>query len=173
MKTQRSETGKQHDATAVTGTEATPVIYVGTALEDSSDTVPVKQRGKPVGEHTHVTPVIYTGTASVAGTVAAKAEHMGSEPAANTEVSSNQQEAAGAVMEKIARVQQARRKKFYVRETQITLSHGSGGKATHNLIEGVFGPAFANPMLDQMDDAATFAVSQAEARLAFTTILMW
>lgn len=62
------------------------------------------------------------------------------------------------VLEKIERARQARRSKFYLREEHITLSHGSGGKASHNLIEGVFAPAFANPLLDRMDDAAVFAV---------------
>src|SRR5215218_6506225 len=85
------------------------------------------------------------------------------------------------VLEKIERVRQHRRHKFYLRDERITLSHGSGGKATHNLIEGVFAPAFSNPLLDRMDDAATFSLSDlagdqrtselsaAMPRLAFTT----
>ncbi|MBA3947278.1 MAG: hydrogenase expression/formation protein HypE [Herpetosiphonaceae bacterium] len=75
----------------------------------------------------------------------------------------------GEVLSKIERVRQTRRHKFYLRDEHITLSHGSGGKATHNLIEGVFGPAFSNPLLDRMDDAASFTVAGTEARLAFTT----
>jgi len=63
------------------------------------------------------------------------------------------------VLEKIERVRQHRRHKFYLRDERITLSHGSGGKATHNLIEGVFAPAFANPLLDRMDDSATFSIA--------------
>ncbi len=78
---------------------------------------------------------------------------------------------------KIERARQARRHKFYLRDERITLSHGSGGKATHNLIEGVFAPAFSNPMLDRMDDTASFTVTAAGERdtdlagvsLAFTT----
>lgn len=73
------------------------------------------------------------------------------------------------VLAKIERVRQHRRHKFYLRDERITLSHGSGGKATHNLIEGVFAPAFANPLLDQMDDSATFAFDESTARIAFTT----
>src|SRR5918911_5507681 len=73
------------------------------------------------------------------------------------------------VLGKIERVRQHRRRKFYLRDEHITLSHGSGGKATHNLIEGVFAPAFSNPLLDRMDDAATFTVDGSDARLAFTT----
>lgn len=76
-------------------------------------------------------------------------------------------------LDKIERVRQTRRQKFHLRDERITLSHGSGGKATHNLIEGVFAPAFSNPMLDRMDDAALFSVSdethQTAQRLAFTT----
>lgn len=73
------------------------------------------------------------------------------------------------VLEKMERVRQARRNKFYLRDAHITLSHGSGGKATHNLIEGVFGPAFSNPLLDRMDDAAIFTLGGPTSRLAFTT----
>lgn len=73
------------------------------------------------------------------------------------------------VLQKIERVRQARRHKFYLRDEHITLSHGSGGKATHNLIEGVFAPAFSNPLLDRMDDAATFAVGDTGHALAVTT----
>ena len=73
------------------------------------------------------------------------------------------------VLEKIERVRQARRHKFYLRDERITLSHGSGGKATHNLIEGVFAPAFSNPLLDRMDDAATFPIGKSDQQIAFTT----
>src|SRR5579884_1086150 len=73
------------------------------------------------------------------------------------------------VLKKIERTRQARRHKFYLRDEKITLSHGSGGKATHNLIEGVFAPAFSNPLLDAMDDAATFGLNGTGQRLAFTT----
>ena len=73
------------------------------------------------------------------------------------------------VLDKIERVRQVRKNKFYLRDEHVTLSHGSGGKATHNLIEGIFAPAFANPLLAPMDDAATFAVNDTGQRLAFTT----
>jgi hydrogenase expression/formation protein HypE len=73
------------------------------------------------------------------------------------------------VLKKIERTRQARRHKFYLRDEKITLSHGSGGKATHNLIEGVFAPAFSNPLLDPMDDAAIFRIDGTGHRLAFTT----
>src|SRR5262245_34762823 len=78
-------------------------------------------------------------------------------------------ERIGDVLKKIERARQARRHKFYLRDDKITLSHGSGGKSTHNLIEGVFAPAFSNPLLDTMDDAATFGLNGTGQRLAFTT----
>ena len=49
----------------------------------------------------------------------------------------------------------------------IVLGHGSGGKLTSELIEKVFLPAFANPLLDKLDDQAVFQING--ARLAFTT----
>lgn len=76
---------------------------------------------------------------------------------------------ASNVLEKIERVRQARRNKFYLRDEHVTLSHGSGGKATHNLIEGIFAPAFSNPLLDRMDDAAVFTPADGQQQMAFTT----
>src|SRR5256885_11452970 len=73
------------------------------------------------------------------------------------------------VLKKIERTRQARRHKFYLRDEKISLSHGSGGKASDSLIEGVFAPAFSNPLLDSMDDAATFSINGTGQRLAFTT----
>jgi hydrogenase expression/formation protein HypE len=49
----------------------------------------------------------------------------------------------------------------------IVLGHGSGGKLSAELIERVFLPAFANPILERRDDQAVLEVSG--ARLAFTT----
>ncbi len=51
--------------------------------------------------------------------------------------------------------------------THIDMSHGAGGKATHNLIEGLLVPAFSNPALDQLSDAAVLTLG--ETRLALTT----
>jgi hydrogenase expression/formation protein HypE len=50
---------------------------------------------------------------------------------------------------------------------KIVLGHGSGGKLTAELIDKVFLPAFANPILDKLDDQAVFQING--ARLAFTT----
>jgi hydrogenase expression/formation protein HypE len=65
------------------------------------------------------------------------------------------------------RIDKARRRRAKVREERITLSHGSGGKATHTLIEAIFLDAFRNPLLEPLEDAADFTV--AGARMALTT----
>jgi hydrogenase expression/formation protein HypE len=67
----------------------------------------------------------------------------------------------------LERIDRARRRRAKVREERITLSHGSGGKATQTLIEAVFLDAFTNPLLAPLEDAASFTVDG--ARLALTT----
>ncbi len=42
---------------------------------------------------------------------------------------------------------------------RILLSHGSGGKRTHELIQEVFLPYFHNPLLEPLDDGAVFRAS--------------
>jgi hydrogenase expression/formation protein HypE len=49
---------------------------------------------------------------------------------------------------------------------KILLSHGSGGKLAHELVEKYFVRVFDNPLLARLDDSAVFTVS---GRLAFTT----
>lgn len=49
---------------------------------------------------------------------------------------------------------------------KITLAHGSGGRATADLIESVFAGRFSNPELDKMEDCAVVGGS---GRLAVTT----
>ena len=56
-----------------------------------------------------------------------------------------------------------------MRDAHITLSHGSGGKSSHALIESLILPAFRNPLLDGDADAAVFASGQGTGRLAMTT----
>ena len=51
---------------------------------------------------------------------------------------------------------------------EIQMAHGGGGRLTQELIERVFGPAFANPALDARHDGAVVEVIPG-ARLAFTT----
>ncbi|MEO8715537.1 MAG: hydrogenase expression/formation protein HypE, partial [Acetobacteraceae bacterium] len=59
-----------------------------------------------------------------------------------------------------------------VRDQNINMSHGSGGKAMRALIEDVFLGAFGNPLLDRLEDQAIVPLAdlaQHGDRLAFTT----
>ena len=67
----------------------------------------------------------------------------------------------------LERIERARRRRPKVKEERITLAHGSGGKATHTLVEAVFLDAFRNPLLEPLEDAATLQTGG--VRLAFTT----
>lgn len=49
----------------------------------------------------------------------------------------------------------------------IQLSHGGGGRMTHQLISSVFYPAFSNPLLNEQHDGAVFECDGAQ--LAYTT----
>ena len=55
-----------------------------------------------------------------------------------------------------------------LRDTHITLSHGSGGKSSHALIDSVILPAFSNVLLDGGADAALLA-GRGTRRIAMTT----
>jgi hydrogenase expression/formation protein HypE len=77
------------------------------------------------------------------------------------------------------RVERARRRKHKFRETQITLAHGSGGRAMHELIEGLFLEYLRNPLLEKLEDQAVFELDtqplslngngNSRIRMAFTT----
>ena len=64
-------------------------------------------------------------------------------------------------------IETARAKKQKFRDTQITMAHGAGGKATQGLIEGLLVPAFANATLEAMADAGT--VDVLGGQIAMTT----
>jgi len=49
----------------------------------------------------------------------------------------------------------------------VLMAHGGGGKLMQQLLDGVFGKAFSNPILDARHDAAQFSVPS--VRLAMTT----
>ncbi|MDP2711907.1 MAG: hydrogenase expression/formation protein HypE [Solirubrobacteraceae bacterium] len=55
-------------------------------------------------------------------------------------------------------IETARAKRQKFRDTQITMAHGAGGKATASLIEGLLVPAFANATLEALADAGTVPV---------------
>ena len=60
-----------------------------------------------------------------------------------------------------------RRPRRKVLDERITLSHGAGGKACHDLVEGIFLREFSQPLLEPLGDAAL--VGTGKDRLAFTT----
>lgn len=78
------------------------------------------------------------------------------------------------------RVERARRRKHKFTDTHVTLAHGSGGRAMHELIEGLILDYFRNPLLERLEDQAVFDIAangsankaangDATARLAYTT----
>jgi hydrogenase expression/formation protein HypE len=64
-------------------------------------------------------------------------------------------------------LEQNRRRPPKFTAPRIDMSHGAGGKATHKLIEGLLLPAFDNPALAPLGDAAT--ISFGDSRIALTT----
>jgi hydrogenase expression/formation protein HypE len=69
------------------------------------------------------------------------------------------------------RVERARRRKHKFRDEQITLAHGSGGRAMRELVEGLFLEYLRNPLLEALEDQAVFELGNGSkpSRLAFTT----
>ncbi len=65
-----------------------------------------------------------------------------------------------------------RRRSGKLRDSRITLSHGSGGKAMRDLIDDVFVNSFDNPALAPLEDQARFALNELTScgdRLVFST----
>ena len=56
-----------------------------------------------------------------------------------------------------------------LRDTQVTLAHGGGGRAMHDLIEAVFVSAFDPPGMEDQARLTHPALAEPGARLAFTT----
>ena len=57
-------------------------------------------------------------------------------------------------------------------QSSITLAHGSGGRAMHELVDQLIRQVFSNPLLDQGEDQARISLAELNAlgnRLAFTT----
>jgi hydrogenase expression/formation protein HypE len=80
------------------------------------------------------------------------------------------------------RVERARRRRRKIKETHITLAHGSGGKAMHELVEGLFLEYLKSPLLELLEDQAVFEIGhtssegeeggplrRATTKMAFTT----
>ncbi len=60
-----------------------------------------------------------------------------------------------------------RRPRRKVLDERITLSHGAGGKSSHDLVEGIFLRELRNPLLEPLADAALLGAGTEQ--LAFTT----
>jgi hydrogenase expression/formation protein HypE len=76
-------------------------------------------------------------------------------------------DAADREQQVLDRIDRARRRRPRVREERITMSHGSGGKATQTLIEAIFLDAFRNPLLEPLEDSAQLDIGG--LRVALTT----
>lgn len=76
--------------------------------------------------------------------------------------------ALAAQVDRMARAARARRERPVLREPRITLSHGSGGKASRNLIDGLIAPLLGMDETDTEADSAVIAAS-GDGCLAFTT----
>jgi hydrogenase expression/formation protein HypE len=64
-------------------------------------------------------------------------------------------------------IETTRSKRPRFKDSQVTMSHGAGGKATQTLIEGLLVPAFGSAALDELGDAGKLTVDGVE--LALTT----
>ncbi len=67
----------------------------------------------------------------------------------------------------LQQIERIKHKPLRLREKTITMAHGAGGKATHDLIAAVFLKAFQNPLLEKLEDQATFELNG--TKLAITT----
>ncbi|MBA3288003.1 MAG: hypothetical protein H0U21_08280, partial [Acidimicrobiia bacterium] len=66
-----------------------------------------------------------------------------------------------------ARIERRRRAAPRFTDERVTMAHGAGGKASRKLVEGIFVPAFANPALDALGDAARLDIDGSQ--IAVTT----
>lgn len=60
--------------------------------------------------------------------------------------------------EVLQRIDRTRRARPRLLEERVTMAHGAGGKASHNLVTAVFLDALTNPQLAPLEDQATFNV---------------
>ena len=72
----------------------------------------------------------------------------------------------------MARVEDARvrrHERYVLRDSRVTLSHGSGGKASRQLIDGLLVPLLGDDPILGQDDSAILALGGVTGGLAFTT----
>ncbi len=65
-------------------------------------------------------------------------------------------------------IEKTRAKQGKFRDTQVTMAHGAGGKATQSMIEGLFLPAFGSGTLEAMADAGAVNLG-ADVDICMTT----
>ena len=74
-----------------------------------------------------------------------------------------------AQIDRLDRARAARRMREPLRDERVTLSHGSGGKASHNLIDGMILPTLGAAAAALDEDSAVVSFAGLTSRLAFTT----
>jgi hydrogenase expression/formation protein HypE len=74
-----------------------------------------------------------------------------------------------AQLERMERARVARAERPVLRDRHVTLSHGAGGKASHQLLEALILPTLGDALLDAAADAAVLPLETGAGRLAFTT----
>ena len=80
------------------------------------------------------------------------------------------QSTAAEQMDRLDRARARRRERYVLPDERITLSHGSGGKASRNLLEGLIVPLLDSAALQSHNDAAVVSAPDGRfGRLAFTT----
>lgn len=68
------------------------------------------------------------------------------------------------------RIESLRARRARFADPRVTMAHGAGGKATRNLVEGLFVPAFGSAALAELDDAAVVSLGgNGAGELALTT----
>jgi len=67
----------------------------------------------------------------------------------------------------LERIEHDRKRRPKFMDDRITMAHGAGGKATRQLVEGLFVPKLQNDILATLSDAAMLTVG--DTRIAFTT----
>jgi hydrogenase expression/formation protein HypE len=74
--------------------------------------------------------------------------------------------------EALAKIARVRALPTRFRDPQITMAHGAGGKATQQLVEGLFLPAFASRPLAELGDAAVLRLDELELALSTDTFVV-
>jgi hydrogenase expression/formation protein HypE len=75
--------------------------------------------------------------------------------------------AADVQEEVLERLERMRKRRPRFTDERVTMAHGAGGKATRQLVEGLFVPLLENPALSELSDAGI--VGLGGVRVAFTT----